>query len=67
MREKCQEAGLANILLYLGGNLVIDPREEQKWEDIENRFKQMGYDRVYPPNVSIEAMLKDLKADLGIQ
>ena len=67
MREKCQETGLANMLLYLGGNLVIDPREEQKWEDIENQFKQMGYNRVYPPNVSIEAMLKDLKADLGIQ
>ena len=67
MREKCQKAGLDGVLLYLGGNLVIDPREEQKWEDIENQFKQMGYDRVYPPTVSIEAMLKDLKTDLGIQ
>ena len=67
MREKCQEAGLNSVLLYLGGNLVIDPREEQNWQDIENQFRQMGYDRVYPPTVSIEAMLTDLKADLGIQ
>ena len=67
MREKCHEAGLDNIVLYLGGNLVIDPQEEEKWEDIEKRFKQMGYDRVYPATVSIDAMLEDLKADLAIQ
>ncbi|MFC1945876.1 methylaspartate mutase subunit S [Chloroflexota bacterium] len=66
MREKCQEAGLDSILLYLGGNLVIDPRREQKWEDIEIRFKKMGYDRVYPPDCDIEIVVEDLKADLGI-
>lgn len=67
MREKCKETGLDGMLLYLGGNLVIDPRNEQKWEDIENRFTQMGFDRVYPPTVSVDDILKDLKADLGIQ
>lgn len=66
MREKCKEAGLENVLLYLGGNLVIDPHRKQKWSDIEDRFKKMGYDRVYPPNCSIEDVLTDLKADLRI-
>ena len=67
MREKCHEAGLDNIVLYLGGNLVIDPRQERKWEDIEKPFKQMGYNRVYSTTASIEAIVNDLKADLGIQ
>lgn len=67
MREKCKEAGLDSLLLYLGGNLVIDPHREQKWEDIEERFKKMGYDRVYPPDCKIETVVTDLKTDLGIQ
>lgn len=65
MREKCKESGLDNILLYLGGNLVIDPRQEQKWEDIEKRFKKLGFDRVYPPDCKIDAVIADLKADLA--
>jgi len=65
MRDKCREAGLDNILLYLGGNLVIDPRRLQKWEDIEQRFKKLGFDRVYPPDCKIENVVNDLKADLG--
>jgi methylaspartate mutase sigma subunit len=66
MKEKCREAGLDHTLLYLGGNLIIDPQNEQKWEAVENRFKQMGFDRVYPPNVSIDPVLKDLKGDLAL-
>jgi methylaspartate mutase sigma subunit len=66
MREKCRESGLDKILLYLGGNLVIDPHQEQKWEDIEKRFKKLGFDRIYPPDCKIDAVIADLRADLGI-
>ena len=59
--EKRQEAGLGDVLLYIGGNLVIgryDPKE------IEPRFKKLGFDRVYPPETDIEAGIEDLKTDL---
>ena len=46
LREKCVEAGLKDILLYLGGNLVVG---EPPWEETEKLFKDMGFDRVYPP------------------
>lgn len=45
-REKCEEAGLKDILLYVGGNLVVGKHD---WEDVAQRFKAMGFNRVYPP------------------
>ena len=63
MREKCKEAGLNNILLYVGGNIVVG---KQVWEDVEKRFKAMGFDRVYKPGTPIEDTIEDLKKDLGI-
>jgi methylaspartate mutase S subunit len=60
--EKRKEAGLEDVLLYIGGNLVIgryDPGE------VEPRFRSLGFDRVYPPETDIVAAIeKDLKADL---
>ncbi|MCX7904682.1 MAG: methylaspartate mutase subunit S [Caloramator sp.] len=64
LREKCDEAGLKNILLYAGGNLVVG---KQEWSDVEKRFKDMGFNRVYPPGTSPEVGIKDLKHDLGIE
>lgn len=61
-RDKCVEAGLKNILIYLGGQLVIG---QMKWEEIEKIFKDMGIDRVFPPDTLpeqvVEALDKDLK------
>jgi methylaspartate mutase sigma subunit len=59
LRERCDEAGL-DILLYLGGQLVIG---ESKWKDVEKAFKDMGFDRVYPPDVQLSQVVKDLEAD----
>lgn len=60
--EKRMEAGLGDVLLYIGGNLVIgryDPKE------VEPRFKKLGFDRVYPPETDIVAVINgDLKNDL---
>ena len=50
LREKCNEAGLKNILLYLGGQLIIG---DMKWEDSVKMFKDMGFNRVYPSDVRL--------------
>lgn len=63
LREKCDEAGLKNIPLLAGGNLVVG---KQNFEDVEKRFKQMGFNRVYPPGTDIQITIADLKEILGI-
>jgi methylaspartate mutase S subunit len=59
--KKRMEAGLQDVLLYIGGNLVIgryDPKE------IEPKFKALGFDRVYPAGTEPEIGIEDLKKDL---
>ena len=46
LREKCDEAGLKGILLYVGGNIVVG---KQPFDEVEKRFKAMGFDRVFGP------------------
>jgi methylaspartate mutase sigma subunit len=62
LREKCEEAGLSNVLLYVGGNIVVG---KQNFAEVEKRFKDMGFDRVYPPGTTIDDVLDTIKADLG--
>lgn len=64
LREKCDEAGLKGILLYAGGNLVVG---KQDWAEVEKRFLDMGFNRVYGPGTSPETGIIDLKHDLGIE
>lgn len=64
LREKCDEAGLKGILMYVGGNLVVG---KQKWEDVHQKFKEMGFDKVYAPGTSPEVTIRDLKKDLKIE
>lgn len=64
LREKLNESGLDSIVLYAGGNLVVG---KQKWEDVEKKFKQMGFDRVYAPGTSPEVDIADLRKDLKIE
>lgn len=61
MREKCQEAGVNDILLYVGGNIVVG---KQPFEEVEERFKGMGFDRVFPPGTLPEAVIDALQEDL---
>ncbi len=63
MREKCIEAGLTKIKLYVGGNIVVG---KQDFKEVEQRFKKMGFDRVYPPGTNIERAIKDIKEDLNV-
>lgn len=62
LRGRCIERGLKDILLYVGGNLVIGKRD---FEDIEKIFKKMGYDRVFPPSVDLSDVAKNLKQDIA--
>jgi len=66
MREKCQEAGLEDILLYIGGNLVVG-QQQREWSDVHHLFKKMKFDRVYPTSVWPDEVVKDLREDLGIR
>jgi methylaspartate mutase sigma subunit len=61
-RENCIEAGIGDIHIIAGGNLVVG---RQKWDEVENRFLQMGFNRAYPPGVSPKQVVEDLKKDLG--
>lgn len=60
LREKCDEAGLSDLLLYVGGNIVVG---RQNWEEVRQRFRAMGFDRVYPPGSSPEDAIRDILAD----
>lgn len=62
LKQKCEEAGLNDVLLYVGGNIVVG---KQNWDDVHARFKDMGFDRVYKPGTSVETTINDLKEDLG--
>jgi methylaspartate mutase sigma subunit len=59
-RDLCIEAGLDDILLYVGGNLVVG---KQPWEEVELRFLDMGFDRAFPPGTRVEHALASLAAD----
>jgi len=63
-REKCDEAGLKGIPLYVGGNLVVG---KTNFEEVEKRFLDMGFSRVYAPGTPPEQCIEDLQKDLGVK
>lgn len=63
LREKCCEAGLEHVLLYVGGNLVVGKRT---FTEVDKLFKEMGFDRVYPPGTLPETAIAELKRDLDL-
>ncbi len=63
-RQKCDEAGLKGMPLFVGGNLVVG---KQEFEDVKARFLNMGFDYVYPPSTPIEITISDLKKHLNIE
>ncbi|WP_138204874.1 methylaspartate mutase subunit S [Haloimpatiens lingqiaonensis] len=63
LREKCDEAGLKDIKLYVGGNIVVG---KQDWNEVEKRFKDMGFNRVYSPGTDIEITIEDIKKDFNL-
>lgn len=63
LREKCSEAGLSDILLYVGGNIVVG---KQPFDEVEARFKKMGFNRVFGPGTAPEETIACLKEDFGL-
>lgn len=61
-RDLCIEAGLENILLYVGGNLVVG---KQSWPEVEQRFLAMGFDRAFPPGVRTDEVVAVLARDFA--
>ena len=62
--DKRKEAGLGDVILYIGGNLVIGRYNPS---EVEPRFKKLGFDRVYPPEQDIDSAIVDLKNDLKVK
>jgi len=63
LREKCDEAGLTGIPMYVGGNLVVG---KKNFEEVEKTFLAMGFTRVYPPGTIPETAIEDISKDLGL-
>lgn len=61
-RELCIEAGIDDILLYVGGNLVVG---KQPWEEVEKRFTEMGFDRAFPPGTRTPDVVDVLDKDFA--
>ncbi|MDD4324319.1 MAG: methylaspartate mutase subunit S [Eubacteriales bacterium] len=64
LRQKLDEAGLEDILLYVGGNIVVG---KQDFPDVEEHLKKMGFDRVFPPSTPPEETIMWLEKDLGVE
>jgi methylaspartate mutase sigma subunit len=61
-RGRCIERGLENIVLYLGGNLVIGKRP---FDEVEALFIEMGFDRVFSPSTNLLDAARLLRADIA--
>ncbi|MFC2003825.1 methylaspartate mutase subunit S [Chloroflexota bacterium] len=60
-KDKCREAGLGDVLLYLGGNLAVGRHD---FKEDTRKFLDMGFDRVYPPEIDLAEAIADLRNDL---
>jgi methylaspartate mutase sigma subunit len=62
LRDRCREAGIGDILLYVGGNLVVGKTD---FAEVEGKFRAMGYDRVYAPGTLPDQVINHLQQDLA--
>jgi methylaspartate mutase sigma subunit len=65
-REKCIEAGLSDIILYVGGTVAAPLELERNWQDIERRFREIGFNRVFRNTCTASEAVAALKTDLGV-
>jgi len=62
-KDKCIEAGLGDVILYVGGSLTTG---DTPWDEIVVEFKEMGFNRVYPNTSLPGEIIADLRLDFGI-
>ncbi len=60
-RDLCLEKGLDPIVLYVGGNLVVG---KTPFAVVEEKFKKMGFDRVFSPDVDLKKVAELLRQDI---
>jgi methylaspartate mutase S subunit len=60
-KDKCREAGLEDVLLYIGGILGVSRHD---FKEDEYKFRKLGFDRVYPPEANLKSAIQDLWNDL---
>lgn len=61
LRSKCVERGIENIILYIGGNLVVGKHD---FKEVEEKFKKMGFNRVFSSDVDLKIAVELLKKDI---
>jgi len=61
LREKCIEAGLKDIILYVGGNIVVGKAD---FKETSAKFSKMGFNRVFPPGTDPVEGAKLLTKDI---
>lgn len=66
LRDRCIEAGLKEIILYAGGTVAAPLELEKNWPEIEKRFKEFGFNRVFPNTVSAREVIEILSQDLRV-
>ena len=57
-RDKCNETGLNNIVLLIGGFLLL---EQKPWEEVEKKYIAMGFNGVYPPGTTPTKVVEELR------
>ena len=60
-RKRFVDAGLPDVLLYVGGNIVVGKRAK---EEVVALFKVYGFDRVYHQQPDIGVAIADLLEDM---
>jgi len=66
MRQKCIEAGLDDIILYVGGMLVAPVEQAKAWDGVRKQFMDMGFTRVFPPDTLPGEIISSLREDLQL-
>ena len=61
-RGRCIERGMSDVVLYVGGNLVIGKRP---FKEVEELFLEMGFDRVFAPTTDLTDVVKMLREDIA--
>lgn len=67
LRDRCIEAGLDDIILYAGGTVSAPIELERNWPDIERRFREIGFNRVFRNTCTAGEAVATLKTDLGLR
>ena len=62
LRAKCVERGLDHVLLFVGGNLVVG---KTPYPEVEKKFLDMGFNRVFRPQDDLAEVVRLLKSDIA--